>query len=310
MTKAGDREGFIQLGRELIDAIYVEFESDRWAIIKTHSEHMTLRVYEIGAVMHSTILLDEILDAAEAGRDLTVSVMSRAHIEANLIGVFILLGGKSALDAVAADSRAQDETTANELDAWDKRLASLIKNTEKRLARISKRNSQIKAWNDRNPDLQPVSLIELPHVPRANYAGPEIGVELRKHISGVTPNQLPFRQVVDKASKLALSQRYSNEPFDPIYHVYRLLSAVGVHTSLGLLDGYLDRNERSLFVRGAKESQLPYATEQNLINGIYTLALMTEWLMRKYEVETVYFGLVRKSLESQPLDLRGWTPGL
>ena len=310
MTRLEEGEGLIRLGRELIQGIYDEFESDRWAITKADSDHMKVRVYEIGAVMHSALMLVEILDAAEAKRDLTVNVMSRTHIEASLIGIFILLGGTKALDAVASDSRGQDVTTANELDAWNERLASLIKNTEHRVTRISKRNKDIEAWNRRNPEMKPVPLIELPHVPRANFASAEIIAELRKHLTGAPPDRLPFRQVVDRSSRLALSRRYSNEPFDPIYHVYRLLSAVGVHTSLGLLDSYLDRSERSLFIRGVPTSQFPFATNQNLINGIYTLALLSEWLLKKYDVESSIFCSIRRSLESAPLDLRGWTPGV
>jgi hypothetical protein len=298
------------MGRNLVENVYIELTKDRWAITNLNTDHTILRAYEVGAIMHSSLLLSEILDAAEANRELSVSILSRTHIEACLVGIYIMLGGNNALDAVASDTRTHDLTTANELDNWNRRLESRIRRTRKRVARIQKKNLEIAAWNFSNPGRAPIPLIEVPHIPRANFVMAGMTDELRKHLRGVVPKRLPFQQVIDRSSEIAQANGLSTESFEPIYHVYRLISGAGSHASLGLLDSYLDRTERSGFVRGSRFPQQTLATNQNLINGVYTLSLFCEWLLGKYNIDPTDFSSIRKSLEPSNDDLRGWRPAV
>lgn len=293
------------LAYELLEVIWGELEHDRWAILNVGTDSTKVRAYEMASLRHCSQILSEMIAAANQDLHLTVTILARVHIEASFVGMFITVGGMHALHVIAANTRYEDETTANELDAWNARLRDATRAIRKRIRRLTKVNAQMASWNEKHPGEPPKSLLVPPRLPRQNYVD-GVADELRKRVN-TDPAKTSLRKIVDETSRLAKALGLTHEPLDPIYHVYRLVSSQGTHASLGLLDSYLQVDPGSTFIR-VGESSIQWDTKQHLINAIYSLALLAEWLFQSRGGD---FGPVRKirlSLEPQSSDLRGWTP--
>ncbi len=57
--------------------------------------------------------------------------------------------------------------------------------------------------------------------------------------SDTQARQLPVSELVDLLTRLAKEKGFGNETFRPIYLIYRVLSGIGTHPTLNILESYL-----------------------------------------------------------------------
>ena len=98
--------------------------------------------------------------------------------------------------------------------------------------------------------------------------------------------------------------------FQPIYHVYRVLSGLGTHPTLDVLDSYIDQEPSATFISARRTPVTGSAFLMTITNAIYSTALLAEWLSPSRTTEALEIRRMRSLLEPVDGDTRGWTPGL
>ena len=99
----------------LLEEIDEALSSDAWAILNVPTPERVHLQYDAAALRHCAALLEEIEAAARRGRELSVRVLARTHIEAFLYALYIHFGGYDAVMRIQQDTRRSPETTHRDL---------------------------------------------------------------------------------------------------------------------------------------------------------------------------------------------------
>lgn len=211
--------------------------SDRWAILNTGSAHALWLLHDAASLRHCCRLLQEIDVAAQAGRELTVLVLCRTHLEAFLIGLYIHFGGHEALLRIAQDTRHQFDGLHEESQKIEQSLTARKASAEERVERIKSINRGITFQNAKDPAQPPRPLLEEPYIPQLLLRS----LDLTEQIDALSSHQaqnLPVSEVVDTLTKIAPEKNFGRESFRPMYLIYRLLSTIGTHPTLPVYSAY------------------------------------------------------------------------
>ena len=243
----------------LIAALVTEVDealrSDAWVLLDKPS--ITVRVHSGAALWHCCVLLTDLDSAGIAAREVNLRLLARAHIEAWIVALFIHYGEIDALEKLAADLRRHFQIQHDEGIRYDKKLTKELRRIEKANRQIREDNAGKSEWNVAHPEMPPKQLrAELRAASR-----PLIGMDLSAPIaklSGVDAKSLPFTSIISELNRLAKAKAFGEENFDVIYIVaYRLLSAVGAHPTLEVVNSYIGHHESANFVRVSREMNSP-----------------------------------------------------
>jgi hypothetical protein len=129
--------------------------ADRWAIINNGSPRTRHRLYDAAALRHTCSLLRSIARAALDEDELAVRILSRAHVEAWLTGIYLHFGGNAAVEGVAADTRNETEITNAAISRYDKQYLAARRITATAVAEAATRLAQLATDDDLADDLLP-----------------------------------------------------------------------------------------------------------------------------------------------------------
>lgn len=278
--------------------------SNRWAILNTRSEHVLHRLYAAAAVRHCCLLLKEIEQSVRIGQDMTVRLAGRALLEAWIAAVYLHFGGYDALTKIIQDTRRETEKLDNEIKAFNQQLAKAKAEAPAKLAKIQKANAGITSWNENHPGKTPKPLLEEPHVPQ--LAPIKIDLSSRiAHFSDFPSRDLPVSEMVAALTKLGREKGFAKETFAPIYLLYRMLSTGGTHTNIHIYDSYF---RYGYFTTTAPEPDTPPRSLSTLITSVYSVALLTEWVLSDPHQPTPVASRLRDLLQPDPTGRSGWAP--
>ena len=299
----------LEFADKLLDLVDEEFSRDAWRILNYGTESSKLKIYKAATMRHCANLLRELAEAGFNGNEMSLRIVGRAHIEAFVYGMYLALGDWEALNAVAADSKFYDEALANDLDNWNEWVTERTHKAKRRLRAVRAANAAIVRFNECHPPDQHKSLHPEPHIPRQNVVDYQT-TDLRQRLPGVVKAELPLRQLIDQLEGLARKKGLGSESFQPIYHVYRVLSGLGTHPTLDVLDSYIDQEPSATFISARRTPVTGSAFLMTITNAIYSTALLAEWLSPSRTTEALEIRRMRSLLEPVDGDTRGWTPGL
>lgn len=199
---------------------------------------MKWRLYDGAALRHCWQVLQEMDLAARSGQEISVRLLQRAHIEVWLTGLYIHYGGLAAVTRVGQDTLHHLEASGNEAAAIDQWLAGERRIARTRARKVQQANDGIRKWNETNPDLPAKPLHTAPHIPQLRPTGLDLSDRIAD-FSDIQAGQLPVSELVDLLTGLAKEKGFGNETFRPIYLIYRVMSGIGTHPTLNILESYL-----------------------------------------------------------------------
>jgi hypothetical protein len=243
MTEAASRQRSRPTTKELSEAtgrlvaeIDAAFATDRWAILDTGTPQVKWRVYDGAGLRYCAQLLRELGTAADAGLEYAVRTLARNALEATVLSLYIHFGGHEALTAVAQAAKHSLEGLQEEANQINGKLADDRKQARKRLKRVQARNAHIARRNLARPDLPPTELIPPPYVPQLAPRHLDHVTALIAGFGSLEAKPLSVSQMVDQLSEWAPRRGIGQESLRPMYLDYRILSTIGTHASMHVLD--------------------------------------------------------------------------
>jgi hypothetical protein len=295
-------EGIVRLLEE-VDATLA---SDRWAIINKGTDHVTWLVYDAAALRHCCQLLHEIEVAAQTNQEWAARLLGRAHLEAWLVGLYLHYGGFDALVRVAQDTRHGLEAMNHDAEAFDKWLTGEKKSARKNIRKVEAANNGIQRWNEVNPTSPPKALLDTPYVLRLQPAD----IDLSRHIAAFGDHEaqpLPVSDIVNLLTDLGPERGFALESFRPIYLIYRVLSSIGTHANLNVLEPYIARGN---FTRTTRAPAGGSAIDTIRITALHGTAFLAGAVLGDQGCPTPAANAIRAWLEPDPSGRAAWTPGV
>lgn len=277
--------------------------SDRWAILNSGSDNVKHRGYVGGALRHCCLLLAEIEEASRVGRELTVRIVGRTHIEAWLRALYLHFGGQPALVRIAQDTLHQLHAMHQHVALFDHELADQKRTNRKRLKKVRVTNAGISQWNAEHPEA-PKPLHDEPYVPQLAPSGVDLADQIAE-FGDLQPRDLPVLEVVDALTKLGPKKGFGNESFTPIYHIYRLLSGGGMHPTLNVYESYLLRGH---FTRIAPQPAGPSMIWPTRVMALYSTAFLVGWVLSDAGDPAPIAHELRRRLQPDPNGQASWAP--
>lgn len=139
--------------------------ADPWAIING-SPSTRHRLSDPAALRHTSSLLRSIARAELDEDELAVRVLSRAHVEAWLTGIYLHFGSNASIDRVAADALNETESTDAAIKRYDKELKESNRKARRKLRKARADNTGKAQWNALNPDQSSKPLLDEAYVSR------------------------------------------------------------------------------------------------------------------------------------------------
>jgi hypothetical protein len=298
-------DGIARLLAEVDDA----FATNRWAVLNRGSEHVTWLLYDGAALRHCCRLLCEMEVAAGVNLELAVRLLARTHLEAWLAGLYIHYGGFEAVERVAQDTRYSLEATDNEARLFDQWLTAEQKSARKRARKIAKANKGITHWNDANPDGPPKSLLDYPYMPWLQPTGLDLSDRIAA-FGAYEARQLPVSEMVDTLTKLALEKGFGRESFRPIYLIYRVLTTIGTHANLNILEAYLLPGPSGRFIRVAPLPVNGSMIDNARITALHGTAFLASAVLGEQGIPTPIADEIEAWLQPDPSGRAAWAPGI
>jgi hypothetical protein len=102
---------------------------------------------------------------------------------------------------------------------------------------VQQANEGIQKWNEPNPHLPAKPPHTGPYVPQLQPTGVDLSDRIAD-FGACQARQLPISELVDLLTKLGKEKGFGNESFRPLYLIYRVLTAIGMHPTLNILGAY------------------------------------------------------------------------
>jgi len=298
-------DGIARLLTEVEDA----FASDRWAILDRGSEHVTWLLYDGAALRHCCRLLYEMEIAAAARLELAVRLLARAHLETWLTGLYIHYGGFEAVERVAQDTRYALEATDHEARLFDQWLTAEQKSARKRARKVEQANKGMSQWNKANPEGPAKAMLDEPYVPQLQPTGLDLSDRIAA-FGDYEARSLPVSEIVDALTKLAPEKAFGRESFRPLYLIYRVLSTIGAHASLNILEAYLNPGPSGRFIRIAPLPANGSMIDNARITALHGTAFLASAVLGEQGSPTPVADEIRAWLMPDPTGRAAWAPGV
>lgn len=275
------------LVKELLTEIHQALSAPRWVLLAGAST-AKVHLHAAAALRHVCALLEDVTRAAEDGREAALRVLGRAHLEAWLIGMYIVMGGKEALEDIASGYRYSLEAQHARLLEYDVRVKRDIGRARRANKRIRIANEGIAQWNAMHPEAQKPVLTKLPTPTRT-----PVDLDLLASPAAGTPdeddeiNRLVLAAVVARLNDLAQAEEGIDGGFDIPYDLaYRGLSTFGAHPTLWVINSYLDFHDRSIMVRTSPTMHAPSMATSVLQTALLETAALSQRVLALRETET------------------------
>ena len=163
-------------------------------------------------------LLEDIYHASEENRETTSRILSRAHFESWLVGMYLALAEDEALDALASDYSAKANAWKSQLTEYNNAIEQRKKAARKRNKGIRKSNAHRAIRNERYSDKEPLPI--LAEVPLPNKEPLQFQIEdvLAGASTDVPPRDLVLKNTATRVDQL-LEQTGSDLTVEAIYIV-------------------------------------------------------------------------------------------
>ncbi|MDI5907005.1 MULTISPECIES: hypothetical protein [Streptomyces] len=297
---------------ELVPLLLAEvkqaFASSRWALINSGTERVKWLVYAGAALSHCCRLLAEMETAGRADQEMAVRLLGRAHLEAWVVCLYIRFGEYPALERLGQAELRHLIGLQQEADAIDAMLAADRKEARRRRKKVEKANVGIARWNAANPNEGAKPLHELPHVPQLK----PVSLDLSEAIAGFGPlaaQELTVSEMVDTLTKWGPTRGFATESFRTLYFYYRLLSGLGTHASMTVLDQYVPTRPSDSFVRVRAAPSLGTAADQLRCTALYATAYAAGFVLGAHGCDTPVADRIEATLYPNPADRSAWSPG-
>ncbi|MFI6690053.1 hypothetical protein [Streptomyces sp. NPDC050485] len=268
----------------LLAEVKQAFDSSHWALVNSGTERVKWRVYAGAALSHCCRLLAEMEAAGRAQQEMAVRLLGRAHLEAWVVCLYIHLGEYSALERLGQAEVRHLDGLQQEADTIDVKLAADRKEARRRRKKVEKANAGIARWNEANPTEVAKSLHELPHVPQLKPIN--IGLsQVIAEFGSLTAQKLPVSEMVDTLTKWGPARGFAEESFRSLYFYYRLLSGLGAHATMAVLDQYVPTGASDSFVK-VKASPSLGTTADLPCMALYATAYAAEYVLSAQGCDT------------------------
>lgn len=291
---------------DLLKEVDSAFASDRWAILDGASDHATWLLYDGAALRHCCRLLDEIEGAAASQLEFAVRNLGRAHMETWLVGLYIHFGGYEALTRVTQAALLGLESIDLEGKQFDERLVADKKAARRSGQKVARANGGIEQWNQSHPGEPPKPIHDEPYVPQLSLVGIDLA-RLIAEFGELEAQELRVSEIVDVLTKWGPEKGFGRESFRSIYLVYRMLSAIGTHATLHVLEPYLSRGR---FVRVTPHPASDSAIDSVRITSLYGAAYLAGQVLGEQGFETPVADEIVSWLQPEPSGRAAWAPGV
>ncbi len=236
------------LAAALAEEVDILLSSPRWRLLRqssTVSHHMRAAA----ALRHVAALLIDVVDVAERGREAALRVLGRAHLEAWLVGMYVMAFGDEVLadietgyvKAISAHTTASPTMTSSFNGRSTRRKAQN--------KRIRAANKHAERWNEAHPHEEPKPLVE--EVPVPMRTAVDLDLERARGVDARAEESRRSRSLESSraSNEYGRAQEGPDAVFDMVYDLgYRGLSTLGAHPTLWVLNAYLDFSETSTMV--------------------------------------------------------------
>ncbi|MBL8776754.1 MAG: hypothetical protein JNK12_12500 [Acidimicrobiales bacterium] len=229
------------LSAALVEEVDRLLSSPRWRLLM-HSSTVSHHIHAAASLRHVAVLLTDVADAVEAHREIAVRVLGRAHIEAWLIGMYVVVYGDDAIADIEAGYVRAISAQHKRLAEHDERRRAELADAKRRNKAIRSQNRNRRRWNDAHPDDVPKPFTEEVPLP----SRPSMDIDLHSALADGAPDlgDPPPLALAGVAARLAEHARTEEGPdavLDVVYDLgYRGLSSLGAHPTLWVLNAYLD----------------------------------------------------------------------
>jgi hypothetical protein len=231
---------------ELLVEVDAELDSDRYAFYRPAGPKV--RAYQAASLRHCCELLAEIEAARIAGLELTMRALGRSHIEAFFVGLYLHLGGKEALDAMAGGYLANQRAQYNDLVRYNDRLRTQIRSARRRNKQIRRINAGLKIRYGDDAEQHLIPFVAEPDRPLVTVLP-----VLETDPGDAVEQSLPLTEIMTRTERL-LAEREGGDPSLAVIYAlgFRGFSSVGTHTTLIMLEHYLPHNPLRAFIRSRR----------------------------------------------------------
>lgn len=147
------------LAAALVEEVNMLLSSPRWRLLR-QSSTVRHHAHAAAALRHVAALLMDVVDAAERGREAALRVLGRAHLEAWLVGMYVMAFGDEALADIEVGYIKAISTQHNRLADYDEQLRRGIKKAKAQNKRIRAANKHAERWNEAHPEVEPKPLMQ------------------------------------------------------------------------------------------------------------------------------------------------------
>lgn len=264
------------LAAALADEVDELLSSPRWRLLR-QSSTVSHHAHAAAALRHVTALLVDVVDATGRRREAALRVLGRAHLEAWLVGMYVMAFGEDALTDIEAGYAKAISVQHNRLAEYDDRRRREIKEAKARNKRIRAANRDRERWNEAHPDAAPKPLVEEVPVPMRTAVDLDLHRTLGGRASDDEVSPLALAGIVERLNEYGRATEGPDAVFDMVYDLgYRGLSTLGAHPTLWVLNTYLDYTETSTMVATVGQMRAGSMGESVLNTAVMLTAALSE----------------------------------
>jgi hypothetical protein len=296
------------IGLLLIEDIEGQLASDKCKILRNGTDDSIHRLYTCLSLAHCTRVLRELGVAVDRSQEISLRALSRVHTEAFLIGAYLRFGGIDSVMRIYEAAKSDDVKLRNVLKQWNTELGAKIKRANRSRRAISMMRNNLEVARALGRRSVRGKVPNEPSLPRRNFAHNAIQhlESTNKDLDDRSSTEFSVKQVVDWLAKEGPVQGFATQDFEPIYHCYRLMSSIGIHTTMNVLEHYMDKTSSSSFFGVLSYPGRTSAKGQALWDGVFGTAQLAEWDLTFLGCNGSLAAEVRAAMEPGKGNDQGW----
>jgi hypothetical protein len=268
----------------LVSEVDQILRTDSWALLE--NEAGITHALAGAALWHTCVLLQDVNSLAMQRREMALRIVSRAHLEAWLTGLYIHYGEDEALKRMYAEFKKTLETQQQEADDYDRDLKIEIRKANRRNKKTRHDNEGKRKWNEAHPDETPRELLPEIRVPDRPEINLDLSAAIREGVE-MEAKSLSVKEMTQALTHLAQEKAPGEEHFGVLYAIgYRGASTIGTHPNVNVLGSYLRGGEDSHFIRIAEEVHTPSYASTSRYSSLPSTALLAHRVLARRGCES------------------------
>jgi hypothetical protein len=175
--------------------------------------------------------------------------------------------------------------------------------------KVEQANKGITHWNEANPDAPAKQMLGSPYVPQLRPTGLDLSDRIAA-FGAYEAQSLPVSEIVDALTKLAPEKGFGRESFRPLYLIYRVLSTIGAHASLNVLEAYLLPGRSGWLIRIAPLPINGSMTDNARITALHGTAFLASAVLGEQGIPTPIAAEIAAWLQPDPSGHAACAPGV